>query len=157
MEEVIKFFETQHKVLAIISVECSLWKNLDHLFGWYWGLRLNSWEVFRRRSYSWVFCSRKRFDVDSWFDIIQTSSLIWANLILSGSVTSLLYIPNFSNHCLSHLQGKYKVYNLCSERLYDASLFEGKVSLVLIDINATSIRGFRWLQIAGLLDSYFLT
>jgi hypothetical protein len=25
------------------------------------------------------------------------------------------------------LQGKYKVYNLCSERLYDASLFEGKV------------------------------
>lgn len=26
------------------------------------------------------------------------------------------------------LQGKYKVYNLCSERLYDASLFEGKVA-----------------------------
>jgi hypothetical protein len=25
------------------------------------------------------------------------------------------------------MQGKYKVYNLCSERLYDASLFEGKV------------------------------
>jgi hypothetical protein len=25
-------------------------------------------------------------------------------------------------------QGKYKVYNLCSERLYDASLLEGKVS-----------------------------
>lgn len=25
------------------------------------------------------------------------------------------------------VQGKYKVYNLCSERLYDASLFEGKV------------------------------
>eukprot|EP00897_Mesotaenium_endlicherianum_P000361 jgi/Mesen1/10325/ME000797S09809 len=25
-------------------------------------------------------------------------------------------------------QGKYKVYNLCSERLYDASLFEGKVA-----------------------------
>lgn len=25
------------------------------------------------------------------------------------------------------LQDKYKVYNLCAERLYDASLFEGKV------------------------------
>ena len=25
------------------------------------------------------------------------------------------------------VQGKYKVYNLCSERLYDASLFGGKV------------------------------
>lgn len=29
------------------------------------------------------------------------------------------------------MQDKYKVYNLCSERLYDASLFEGKVSYVL--------------------------
>lgn len=29
------------------------------------------------------------------------------------------------------VQGKYKVYNLCSERLYDASLFEGKVHIVL--------------------------
>lgn len=28
----------------------------------------------------------------------------------------------------SHHQGKYKVYNLCSERLYDASLLEGKVA-----------------------------
>lgn len=26
-----------------------------------------------------------------------------------------------------YVQDKYKVYNLCSERLYDASLFEGKV------------------------------
>lgn len=26
-----------------------------------------------------------------------------------------------------YMQDKYKVYNLCSERLYDASLFEGKV------------------------------
>lgn len=25
------------------------------------------------------------------------------------------------------MQGKYKVYNLCSERLYDGSLFQGKV------------------------------
>lgn len=28
----------------------------------------------------------------------------------------------------THHQGKYKVYNLCSERLYDASLFQGKVA-----------------------------
>lgn len=28
---------------------------------------------------------------------------------------------------MTFVQGKYKVYNLCSERLYDASLFEGKV------------------------------
>lgn len=28
----------------------------------------------------------------------------------------------------AHHKGKYKVYNLCSERLYDASLFEGKVA-----------------------------
>ncbi|GAB4852933.1 Phosphatidylinositol 3,4,5-trisphosphate 3-phosphatase and protein-tyrosine-phosphatase pten2a [Ancistrocladus abbreviatus] len=28
----------------------------------------------------------------------------------------------------THHQGKYKVYNLCAERLYDASLFEGKVA-----------------------------
>lgn len=28
----------------------------------------------------------------------------------------------------SYMQDKYKVYNLCSERLYDASLFEGKVT-----------------------------
>uniref|UniRef100_A0A453K5W5 Phosphatidylinositol-3,4,5-trisphosphate 3-phosphatase and dual-specificity protein phosphatase PTEN n=1 Tax=Aegilops tauschii subsp. strangulata TaxID=200361 RepID=A0A453K5W5_AEGTS len=31
------------------------------------------------------------------------------------------------------LQGKYKVYNLCSERLYDASLFEGKVACFPFD------------------------
>ncbi|CAL5352128.1 unnamed protein product [Camellia sinensis] len=29
----------------------------------------------------------------------------------------------------THHKGKYKVYNLCSERLYDASLFEGKCLL----------------------------
>ncbi|XWS41855.1 hypothetical protein CRYUN_Cryun17cG0118800 [Craigia yunnanensis] len=28
----------------------------------------------------------------------------------------------------THHKGKYKVYNLCSERLYDASLFQGKVA-----------------------------
>ncbi|KAG6538273.1 hypothetical protein ZIOFF_003386 [Zingiber officinale] len=33
----------------------------------------------------------------------------------------------------THHKGKYKVYNLCSERLYDASLFEGKVACFPID------------------------
>lgn len=33
----------------------------------------------------------------------------------------------------SHHKGKYKVYNLCSERLYDASLFEGKVACFPFD------------------------
>lgn len=33
-------------------------------------------------------------------------------------------LPNL----VSNMQDKYKVYNLCSERLYDASLFEGKVN-----------------------------
>ncbi|KAJ1291000.1 hypothetical protein BS78_02G285600 [Paspalum vaginatum] len=32
-----------------------------------------------------------------------------------------------------HHKGKYKVYNLCSERLYDASLFEGKVACFPFD------------------------
>eukprot|EP00249_Psilotum_nudum_P024193 c29118_g2_i3 orf=1728-2834(-) len=33
----------------------------------------------------------------------------------------------------SRHKGKYKVYNLCSERLYDASLFEGKVACFPFD------------------------
>ncbi|CAN0918047.1 Phosphatidylinositol 3,4,5-trisphosphate 3-phosphatase and protein-tyrosine-phosphatase PTEN2A [Linum grandiflorum] len=33
----------------------------------------------------------------------------------------------------SHHKGKYKVYNLCSERLYDASRFEGKVACFPFD------------------------
>ncbi|XXG63819.1 hypothetical protein AAC387_Pa05g1921 [Persea americana] len=33
----------------------------------------------------------------------------------------------------THHRGKYKVYNLCSERLYDASLFEGKVACFPFD------------------------
>lgn len=35
-----------------------------------------------------------------------------------------MYLTEFY---MTFVQGKYKVYNLCSERLYDASLFEGKV------------------------------
>ncbi|XP_010246580.1 PREDICTED: phosphatidylinositol 3,4,5-trisphosphate 3-phosphatase and protein-tyrosine-phosphatase PTEN2A-like [Nelumbo nucifera] len=33
----------------------------------------------------------------------------------------------------THHKGRYKVYNLCSERLYDASLFEGKVACFPFD------------------------
>lgn len=33
----------------------------------------------------------------------------------------------------THHKGKYKVYNLCSERLYDASVFEGKVGCFPFD------------------------
>ncbi|KAJ4962325.1 hypothetical protein NE237_022264 [Protea cynaroides] len=33
----------------------------------------------------------------------------------------------------THHKGKYKVYNLCSERLYDAALFEGKVACFPFD------------------------
>ncbi|KAK2657539.1 hypothetical protein Ddye_010591 [Dipteronia dyeriana] len=33
----------------------------------------------------------------------------------------------------THHKGKYKVYNLCSERLYDASLFQGKVATFPFD------------------------
>ncbi|CAM8928184.1 unnamed protein product [Rhodiola kirilowii] len=35
----------------------------------------------------------------------------------------------------THHKGRYKVYNLCSERLYDASLFEGKVASFPFDDN----------------------
>lgn len=34
-------------------------------------------------------------------------------------------------------QDKYKVYNLCSERLYDASRFEGKVCIQTYSISQT--------------------
>ncbi|KAB2091588.1 hypothetical protein ES319_A03G202000v1 [Gossypium barbadense] len=37
-------------------------------------------------------------------------------------------IQFFETHHKTFMQDKYKVYNLCSERLYDASLFEGKVA-----------------------------
>ncbi|CAI8588919.1 unnamed protein product [Vicia faba] len=41
----------------------------------------------------------------------------------------------------THHKGKYKVYNLCSERLYDGSLFQGKVaSFPFSDHNCPSIQ-----------------
>lgn len=50
---------------------------------------------------------------------------------------------------LGYVQGKYKVYNLCSERLYDASLFEGKVSHDFSLVGAPTV--FIWtIQISDL-------
>lgn len=37
------------------------------------------------------------------------------------------YITKLTFFVVFIVKGKYKVYNLCSERLYDASLFGGKV------------------------------
>ncbi|CAI0406186.1 unnamed protein product [Linum tenue] len=37
------------------------------------------------------------------------------------------------NHSMYRIEGKYKVYNLCAERLYDASRFEGKVACFPFD------------------------
>jgi uncharacterized membrane protein YwaF len=38
-----------------------------------------------------------------------------------------IFSSNFAFDLFFYMQDKYKVYNLCLERLYDASLFEGKV------------------------------
>ncbi len=43
----------------------------------------------------------------------------------------ILYEYQITAGCDVAWQGKYKVYNLCSERLYDASLLEGKVCRIL--------------------------
>lgn len=48
-------------------------------------------------------------------------------LLLSGLQSLQPHIINFTYFSVVTVQGKYKVYNLCSERLYDASLFGGKV------------------------------
>lgn len=58
---------------------------------------------------------------------------------------------------ISMVQGKYKVYNLCSERLYDASLFEGKVRSDFIKILLHALLGdgkehFCWILISTSLS-----
>lgn len=82
----------------------------------------------------------KRRYQDGGFDLDMT--YITENIIAmgfpAGSLTSGFfgYLEGFyRNHMEeviiffeTHHKGKYKVYNLCSERLYDASLFEGKVA-----------------------------
>ncbi|PON67196.1 Atypical dual specificity phosphatase, subfamily A [Trema orientale] len=87
-----------------------------------------------------IVSQNKRRYQDGGFDLDMT--YITENIIAmgfpAGSITSGLfgYLEGFyRNHMEevinffeTHHKGKYKVYNLCSERLYDASLFEGKVA-----------------------------
>lgn len=44
------------------------------------------------------------------------------------------------------MQGNYKVYNLCSERLYDASLFEGKVLLIYKHLLGAEVEYFQFFK-----------
>ncbi|KAF4364649.1 hypothetical protein G4B88_028572, partial [Cannabis sativa] len=81
MEEVIKFFETHHKILLATASEMCLIP-LIYVLIWY-----------------------------------------YPNLVLRFNVSKVVITA----------QGKYKVYNLCSERLYDASLFQGKVATFPFD------------------------
>ncbi|KAK8693122.1 hypothetical protein V6N13_070716 [Hibiscus sabdariffa] len=55
------------------------------------------------------------------FDLDMT--YITENIIAMGFPAG-----DLSSGLLGFLEGRYKVYNLCSERLYDASLFQGKVA-----------------------------
>lgn len=70
---------------------------------------------------------------------ILMPSILWCDIISAGlGSIDIICIASFFFSFIFHMsetvslvQGKYKVYNLCSERLYDASLFEGKVHIVL--------------------------
>ncbi|XP_062102648.1 phosphatidylinositol 3,4,5-trisphosphate 3-phosphatase and protein-tyrosine-phosphatase PTEN2A-like [Humulus lupulus] len=87
-----------------------------------------------------IVSQNKRRYQEGGFDLDMT--YITENIIAmgfpAGSLTSGFfgYLEGFyRNHMEevikffeTHHKGKYKVYNLCSERLYDASLFEGKVA-----------------------------
>lgn len=87
-----------------------------------------------------IVSQNKRRYQDGGFDLDMT--YVTENIIAmgfpAGSLTSGFfgYLEGFyRNHMEeviiffeTHHKGKYKVYNLCSERLYDASLFEGKVA-----------------------------
>ncbi|WVY95931.1 hypothetical protein V8G54_028082 [Vigna mungo] len=101
MEEVIKFFETHHKVGNLFALGYDLDFPGPLLCSHFYNKRL-----FRPKT-----------------------SLLWLTVVvqfflglLCGCRLKLLCLPQFTQ------QDKYKVYNLCSERLYDASLFEGKVA-----------------------------
>ncbi|KAH9655932.1 phosphatidylinositol 3,4,5-trisphosphate 3-phosphatase and protein-tyrosine-phosphatase PTEN2A [Citrus sinensis] len=58
---------------------------------------------------------------DGGFDLDMT--YITENIIAMGFPAG-----DMSSGFFGYVEDKYKVYNLCSERLYDASLFEGKVA-----------------------------
>ncbi|KAK6151216.1 hypothetical protein DH2020_016148 [Rehmannia glutinosa] len=110
MEEVIKFFETHHKGVQFYDktdVAATLISSSA-------GNILNT-------------CGR--------VDIILSQSAIYQAIpdikILSYFIISevgKLPVPSEVGKLPVPSEGKYKVYNLCSERLYDASLFEGKVA-----------------------------
>ncbi|EXB59519.1 Phosphatidylinositol-3,4,5-trisphosphate 3-phosphatase and dual-specificity protein phosphatase PTEN [Morus notabilis] len=68
-----------------------------------------------------IVSQNKRRYQDGGFDLDMT--YITENIIAMGFPAGSLTSGFFG-----YLEGKYKVYNLCSERLYDASLFEGKVA-----------------------------
>ncbi|KAF5938300.1 hypothetical protein HYC85_025806 [Camellia sinensis] len=51
----------------------------------------------------------------------------------------------------THHKGKYKVYNLCSKRLYDASLFEGKDILNVVVVHCKAGMARTGLMISSLL------
>ncbi|XP_073009734.1 phosphatidylinositol 3,4,5-trisphosphate 3-phosphatase and protein-tyrosine-phosphatase PTEN2A-like isoform X1 [Typha latifolia] len=88
--------------------------------------------------------NKRRYQEDG-FDLDMT--YITENIIAMGFPAGNLssgffgYVEGFyRNHMEevikffeTHHKGKYKVYNLCSERLYDASLFEGKVACFPFD------------------------
>uniref|UniRef100_A0A0C9S9Y4 TSA: Wollemia nobilis Ref_Wollemi_Transcript_5682_2483 transcribed RNA sequence n=1 Tax=Wollemia nobilis TaxID=56998 RepID=A0A0C9S9Y4_9CONI len=83
--------------------------------------------------------NKRRYQEDG-FDLDMT--YITENIIAMGfpagdfSSGILGYVEGFYRNHMEEVikffetrhKGKYKVYNLCSERLYDASLFEGKVA-----------------------------
>ncbi|KAF4377606.1 hypothetical protein G4B88_006886 [Cannabis sativa] len=92
-----------------------------------------------------IVSQNKRRYQEGGFDLDMT--YITENIIAmgfpAGSLTSGFfgYLEGFyRNHMEevikffeTHHKGKYKVYNLCSERLYDASLFQGKVATFPFD------------------------
>ncbi|CAJ1977411.1 unnamed protein product [Sphenostylis stenocarpa] len=125
MEEVIKFFETHHKM------------NLEED-----GRPVVSWPRPKdkipqiKRLHDQI----KEVEGLDWnstkLTLISILSFHTGEKILKVGPTPfspVLLLPNipFISPVLKLFQrkaGKYKVYNLCSERLYDASLFEGKVA-----------------------------
>ncbi|XP_074313170.1 phosphatidylinositol 3,4,5-trisphosphate 3-phosphatase and protein-tyrosine-phosphatase PTEN2A-like [Silene latifolia] len=83
--------------------------------------------------------NKRRYQADGYdLDLTYITENILAMGFPAGDMSSGFfgYVEGFyRNHMEevisfleSHHKGKYKVYNLCSERLYDASLFEGKVA-----------------------------
>ncbi|CAN6450880.1 unnamed protein product [Victoria cruziana] len=104
----------------------------------------NAMKVVQTKARHMVSQNKRRYQEDG-FDLDMT--YITENIIAmgfpAGDISSGIfgYVEGFyRNHMEevmkffdTHHKGKYKVYNLCSERLYDASLFEGKVACFPFD------------------------